>query len=102
MLTPGSGGVRDTSNVTRFGLHWGMSTQVSLRLNDDLVARIDELVSSGAVRSRAEIVESALDRELRRRLYERDAEIYRSGEPDPDLDALNAWMQARRSYPGLG
>lgn len=80
----------------------GMSTQVSLRLNDDLVARIDALVRSGAVRSRAEIVESALERELRRRLYERDAEIYRSGEPDPDLDALNDWMQARRSYPGLG
>lgn len=79
-----------------------MSTQVSLRLSDALVARIDELVRSGAARSRAEIVESALERELRRRLYEQDAEIYRSGEPDPDLDALNTWMQSRRSYPGLG
>ncbi|NLG20344.1 MAG: ribbon-helix-helix protein, CopG family [Actinomycetales bacterium] len=78
-----------------------MSTQVSLRLNDELVARIDELVRSGAVRSRAEIVESALERELRRRLYERDAEIYRTSESDPDLDALNAWMQSRRDFPGL-
>lgn len=78
-----------------------MSTQVSLRLSDELVAKIDELVRSGAVRSRAEIVESALERELRRRLYERDAEIYRTGEPDTDLDALNGWMQARRSFPGL-
>lgn len=78
-----------------------MSTQVSLRLDDDLVARIDALVRAGAIRSRAEIVETALERELRRRLYQRDAEIYRTGESDPDLEALNVWMQARRSYPGL-
>jgi DNA primase large subunit len=68
----------------------------------DLVARVDALVRAGAVRSRTEIMESALERELRRRLYEHDAEIYRSGVPDPDLDALNDWMQARRTYPGLG
>lgn len=78
-----------------------MSTQVSLRLNEDLVARVDELIRSGGARSRAEIVESALERELRRRLYEQDAAIYSTTDTDPDLDALNEWMQSRRTFPGL-
>ncbi|MGL5819168.1 MAG: ribbon-helix-helix domain-containing protein [Phycicoccus sp.] len=70
-----------------------MSVQVSVRLADSLVAEVDALVRSGAARSRAEVVESALERELRRRLYERDATILaeRRGEPD-DLDGLVEWM----------
>ncbi|MGL5859691.1 MAG: ribbon-helix-helix domain-containing protein [Phycicoccus sp.] len=70
-----------------------MGTQVSVRLDDSLVAEVDALVRSGAARSRAEVVESALDRELRRRLYERDAAILaeRRDEPD-DLDGLVEWM----------
>ncbi|MGL5864519.1 MAG: ribbon-helix-helix domain-containing protein [Dermatophilaceae bacterium] len=70
-----------------------MSVQVSVRLDDSLVAQVDALVRSGAARSRADVVASALERELRRRLYERDAVILaeRRGEPD-DLDSLIAWM----------
>ncbi|MGL5851513.1 MAG: YlcI/YnfO family protein [Phycicoccus sp.] len=70
-----------------------MSVQVSVRLADSLVAQVDALVRSGAARSRAEVVESALERELRRRLYERDAVILaeRRGEPD-DLDGLVEWL----------
>ncbi|MGL4176257.1 MAG: ribbon-helix-helix domain-containing protein [Dermatophilaceae bacterium] len=75
-----------------------MSVQVSVRLDDSLVAEVDALIQSGAARSRAEVVESALERELRRRLYERDAAILaeRRGEPD-DLDGLVEWMVAHPS-----
>lgn len=69
-----------------------MSTQISVRLNDRVVAELDALVASGAAKSRAELVESALERELRRRLYEREVEILIAekaagrGE-DPELEA---------------
>jgi len=46
-----------------------MSIQVSLRLEDRLVDFLDQEVASGRARSRAELVESALEREFRRRLY---------------------------------
>lgn len=78
-----------------------MATQASLQLSQDLVARLDDVIRSGAARSRAEIVESALERELRRRVGERDAVIYRTSDHDEDVDALNKWMQSRRTYPGL-
>lgn len=74
-----------------------------LRPNGGLptVARLDDVIRSGAARSRAEIVESALERELRRRVGERDAVIYRPSDPDEDLDGLNEWMQSGRAFSGL-
>lgn len=77
-----------------------MSTQISVRLADHVVSQLDALVASGAARSRAELVESALEAELRKRLYARDAEIYRDHGEDPELDGLSAWMKDRR-MPGL-
>ncbi|KGN34245.1 hypothetical protein N802_12840 [Knoellia sinensis KCTC 19936] len=82
-----------------------MSTQISVRLNDRVVAELDALVASGAAKSRAELVESALERELRRRLYEREVEMLMaqkaSGVPeDDDLAGLAEWARTR-TYPDL-
>ena len=65
------------------------------------VAELDALVASGMAKSRAELVESALEAELRRRLYERDAEIYRVQGEDPDLAGMDDWLRAR-THPSLG
>ena len=65
-----------------------MSKQIAVRLPDDLVAFIDERVGAGVERSRAAIVERALERERRRVVAARDAEILSRAEPDDDLEAL--------------
>lgn len=66
-----------------------MSTQIAVRLPEDLVEFIDRLVSDGRASSRAEVVSQALRRERRRELAERDAAILAAvGSADDDLDAL--------------
>lgn len=69
-----------------------MSTQVSLRLSDELVTAVDEIVRGGEAPSRASVMEAALERELRRRAAERDAEIYLRARPGGDLADLEAWI----------
>jgi Arc/MetJ-type ribon-helix-helix transcriptional regulator len=65
-----------------------MSTQIAVRLADDLVAFVDELVTQGDATSRAAVVSRALERERRRRVAERDASILARTGPDADLDSL--------------
>lgn len=65
-----------------------MSKQIAVRLPDDLVAYVDEVVGSGAERSRAAVVTRALQRERRRAVAVRDAEILARTGPDPELDGL--------------
>ncbi len=65
-----------------------MSTQIAIRLPDDVVAFIDDLVSGGEASSRAQVVARALERERRRRGAERDAAIYAAEGNDGDMDAL--------------
>jgi Arc/MetJ-type ribon-helix-helix transcriptional regulator len=65
-----------------------MSRQIAVRLPDELVAFVDDLVGAGDAPSRAAIVSRALERERRRKIAERDAAILSKGGPDPDLDAL--------------
>ena len=72
----------------------GMSTQIAIRLSDDMVAFIDDLVRSGDARSRAAVVSRALERERRRKVAERDAAILSRQEPDPDLDGLAEFAAA--------
>jgi Arc/MetJ-type ribon-helix-helix transcriptional regulator len=67
-----------------------MSKQIAVRLSDELVDFVDVLVESGAGRSRAAVVTKALERERRRMLAARDAEILASEGPDPDLAQLAA------------
>jgi Arc/MetJ-type ribon-helix-helix transcriptional regulator len=71
-----------------------MSTQIAIRLPDDMVAFIDELVRSGDAGSRAAVVSRALERERRRKVAERDAAILSRQQPDPDLDGLAAFSSA--------
>lgn len=71
-----------------------MSTQIAVRLPDDMVAFLDQAVAEGTAPSRAAVVAGAVEREMRRLAAERDAEILReggaAGELD-DLDELVAW-----------
>ena len=65
-----------------------MSKQIAVRLADDLVDFVDEIVGSGQEPSRAAVVARALDRERRRVVAGRDAAILaRTGE-DPELAGL--------------
>ncbi len=65
-----------------------MSTQITVRLPDDLVAFVDDLVSRDVAPSRAAVVSRALERERRRKIAERDAAILSASPTDPDLDSL--------------
>ena len=65
-----------------------MTTQIAVRLPDELVEMVDRWVRSGRARSRADVVTRALEREARRELAERDAAILAASGPDRDLDGL--------------
>jgi len=65
-----------------------MSKQIAVRLPDELVDFVDERVSSGTERSRAAVVTVALEREHRRAVAARDAEILSRTGPDPELAGL--------------
>lgn len=66
-----------------------MSTQIAVRLPDEIVAFIDDEVRGQHARSRAAVVVRALERDRRRRLAERDAEILAASLSTPgDWDAL--------------
>ena len=68
-----------------------MSTQIALRLSDEMVAELDALVSAGAAPSRTALVSVAIARELRRRAAENDAEILKARGAGDDLDSLVDW-----------
>lgn len=65
-----------------------MSKQIAVRLPEELVEFIDELVAQDRATSRAAVVSHALDRERRRVLAGRDAAILSRTGSDPDLDRL--------------
>jgi len=68
-----------------------VSIQIAVRLADALVAELDRVVAAGGARSRASLVEAALERELRRLAALRDVEILRTGGPSDELDPLVEW-----------
>ncbi len=65
-----------------------MSKQIAVRLPDELVDFVDQLVDAGDRRSRAAVVTWALKREQRRAVAARDAEILARAGPDPELAGL--------------
>jgi Arc/MetJ-type ribon-helix-helix transcriptional regulator len=65
-----------------------MSKQIAVRLPDDLVDFVDALVGAGAEPSRAAVVTRALERERRRAIAARDAEILARAGQDPELAGL--------------
>ena len=65
-----------------------MSKQIAVRLPDDLVDFVDTTIASGKARSRASMVTRALERERRRVIAARDAEILARTGSDPELAGL--------------
>ncbi len=65
-----------------------MSKQIAVRLPEELVDFVDELVGGGVQPSRAAVVTHALARERRRAVAERDAEILARAGQDPELAGL--------------
>ena len=68
-----------------------MSTQIAIRLPEEMVAFLDKAVAEGKAASRAALVGVALEREMRRQAAEHDAAILRQQGTDDDLDALVTW-----------
>ncbi|WP_299959079.1 ribbon-helix-helix domain-containing protein [uncultured Modestobacter sp.] len=64
-----------------------MSTQIAVRLPEELVQFIDQLVLEGKAESRAAVVSRALQRERRRQVAARDVAIL-AGDGDDDFDSL--------------
>jgi Arc/MetJ-type ribon-helix-helix transcriptional regulator len=71
-----------------------MSTQITVRLPDDIVAFIDAEVASGAAASRASVVMRAVEWKRRRQAAERDASVYARIGDDPDLAAFTRYSAA--------
>ena len=71
-----------------------MSTQIAIRLPEEMVAFLDRAVAEGRATSRAALVNSALEREMRRLLTEQDAVILGRVGAGDDLDALVEWSVA--------
>ena len=68
-----------------------MSVQMTIRVDDDLAAFIDQAAKAGEG-SRADIINRAVKREIRRRAAQRDAQIYASSaDPDLETDAYAEW-----------
>jgi Arc/MetJ-type ribon-helix-helix transcriptional regulator len=65
-----------------------MSKQIAVRLADDLVDFVDEIVEAGHESSRAAVIARALERERRRMIAARDAEILARTGADPELEIL--------------
>jgi Arc/MetJ-type ribon-helix-helix transcriptional regulator len=76
-----------------------MSIQIAVRLPDDLVAFVDEIVASGAGSSRAVVVTKALERERRRSVAARDAEILARTGPDHELAGLAEYARGLAAGP---
>ena len=65
-----------------------MTRQIAVRLPVELVEFVDEIASAGTGRSRASVVAQALERERRRVVAARDAEILAHAATDPELEGL--------------
>lgn len=71
-----------------------MSIQIAVRLPDEMVAFLDRSVATGKASSRAALVASAVEREMRRQAAEQDAQILRERGGADDLDDLVTWTVA--------
>jgi Arc/MetJ-type ribon-helix-helix transcriptional regulator len=71
------------------------TTQIAVRIPDDLLDYVDKLVADGAAKSRAAFVIAALKHEQQLREDEREIEILKriAHEPDPELEEFNTWAR---------
>lgn len=85
-----------------------MSTQIAVRLPDEVVAFLDKAVPDSKATSRAALVSAAVEREMRRQAAETDAAILGEVGAADDLDSLVNWTTRRprdsvaRSWSGRG
>jgi Arc/MetJ-type ribon-helix-helix transcriptional regulator len=73
-----------------------MTRQIAVRLSDDLVEFIDQLIADGHATSRAAVVARAVDRERRREIAARDLAILAGAGADADLDKLATFAARAR------
>lgn len=71
-----------------------MSTQIAVRLPDEMVAYLDRVVATGKAPSRAALVATAVEREMRRRAAEQDAQLLGEHGAADDLDELVQWSSS--------
>jgi len=67
-----------------------MTTQIAVRLPNEIVEFVDQQVADGTAPSRAAVVARALEREMRRQMAEKDAKIYASLRGN-EFDGLADW-----------
>ncbi len=80
-----------------------MSVQMTIRVDDDAAAFVDQAAKEGEG-SRADVINRAIKREIRRRAAQRDAQIYATSvDPDLESDAYAGWMarHADEAWAGL-
>ena len=68
-----------------------MSSQIAVRLPDEMVTYLDRAVAAGEVPSRAALVAVAIEREMRHRAAVHDAAILAEHGAGDDLDDLVTW-----------
>lgn len=71
-----------------------MTTQIAVRLPDEMVRFLDRSVASGKASSRAALVAVALEREMRLQAAQQDAQVLKKQGTADDLDELVAWSVA--------
>lgn len=76
-----------------------MSKQIAVRLPEELVEFVDSVVAHGEQHGRAAVVTRALERERRRAIAARDAEILATTGPDPDMASLAHYATSRATEP---
>ena len=72
-----------------------MTTQIAIRLPDEMVAFLDRSVAAGKASSRAALVAAALEREIRLQAAQSDAELLGTQGAADDLDDLVLWSATR-------
>jgi len=68
-----------------------MSTQIAVRLPDEVVAFLDRAVASGSAPSRAAVVTAALERHMRLQAAQMDVDVLHQHGATDDLDPLVRW-----------
>lgn len=71
-----------------------MTTQIAVRLPDEMVRFLDRSVASGKAPSRAALVAASLEREMRLQAAQQDAQTLEDTGAADDLDDLVAWSAA--------
>lgn len=77
-----------------------MTTQIAVRLPDEMVRFLDRSVASGHAPSRAALVAAAVEREMRLRAAQQDAEILAENGAADDLDDLVSWSVSHATVEG--